>query len=89
MISIELQAEPWASAPLAEASLEEQALSMNPELFLENIEFAKQAGLNGYYFWGAEWWYWMKTTHGQSAIWDLAEQHFAEHRLTSTVPTQQ
>lgn len=87
VISIELQAEPWASAPLAEASLAEQALSMNPELFLENIEFAKQAGLDGYYFWGAEWWYWMKTTHGQPAIWDLAKQHFAADHTASTTPT--
>lgn len=80
VISIELQAEPWASAPLAEASLEEQTQSMNPELFLENIEFAKQTGLGGYYFWGVEWWYWMKTTHNQPAIWDLAREHFANDR---------
>ena len=86
VISIELQAEPWASAPLAEASLAEQAQSMNPELFLENIEFAKQVGLEGYYFWGAEWWFWMKTTHGQPAIWNLAKEHFATHRSSSTSP---
>jgi hypothetical protein len=32
VISIELQAEPWTSLPLAESSLAVQALSMNPEL---------------------------------------------------------
>ena len=78
VISIELQAEPWASDGLAEASLAEQALSMNPELFKENIEFAKQAGLGGYYFWGAEWWYWMKVRHNQPEIWDAATEHFTE-----------
>lgn len=72
VISIELQAEPWASTHLAAASLEEQALSMNPELFQENILFAKQAGLHAYYFWGAEWWYWMKTKHNQPEIWNEA-----------------
>lgn len=72
VISIELQAEPWASDGLAEAPLSEQALSMNPELFKENVEFAKQAGLGGYYFWGAEWWYWMKTKHNQPEIWNEA-----------------
>lgn len=72
VISIELQAEPWASAGLAEASLEEQALSMNPELFRENIAFAKQAGLSAYYLWGAEWWYFMKTKHNQPEIWNEA-----------------
>jgi hypothetical protein len=76
VISVELQAEPWASKGLAEASLEEQAKSMNPELFAENIAFAKQAGLGGYYFWGAEWWYWMKTKHNQPEIWNQAKELF-------------
>ncbi len=78
-ISIELQAEPWASKGLAEATLEEKAKSMNVELFEENIEFAKQAGLDGYYFWGAEWWYYMKTKHDQPEIWDAAKNHFVSH----------
>ncbi len=78
VISIELQAEPWASKGLAEASLSEQALSMNPELFRENIEFAKETGFGGYYFWGAEWWYWMKTKHNQGEIWDEAKKTMAE-----------
>ena len=78
VISIELQAEPWASKALMDASLAEQEKSMNPELFSENIEFAKEAGLGAYYFWGAEWWYWMKTKHDQPEIWDRAKQLFAE-----------
>lgn len=77
VISIELQAEPWTNMPLAESSLEVQALSMNPALFEENIEFARQAKLGTYYFWGAEWWYWMKTTHEDPAIWDSARELFA------------
>ena len=78
VISIELQAEPWTAKPLGESSLEVQAMSMNPELFKENVEFAKQAKLGSYYFWGAEWWYWMKTKHNQPEIWELAKQLFAE-----------
>lgn len=78
VISIELQAEPWASKPLMQASLAEQKKSMNPELFAENVEFARQAGLGGYYFWGAEWWYWMKTKQDEPEIWDAAKQLFAE-----------
>lgn len=83
VISIELQAEPWASKPLAEASLEEQMESMNPELFAENIEFAKQTGLQAYYFWGAEWWYWMKLKHDQPEIWDKAKQLFTNEPDTA------
>ena len=76
VISIELQAEPWTALPLRESKLEIQAMSMNPELFQENIEFARQAKLGAYYFWGAEWWYWMKTTHGQPEIWNIATNLF-------------
>jgi hypothetical protein len=78
VICIELQAEPWASKPLAEASLADQAKSMNPDMFLENIQFAKQSGLKGFYFWGVEWWYFMKTKHNQPEIWNEAKALFAE-----------
>lgn len=78
VINIELQAEPWASKPLREASLAEQAESMNPTLFRENIAFASQSGLGTYYFWGVEWWYWMKTNHRQPAIWNEAKQLFKD-----------
>ncbi len=78
VISIELQAEPWTAKPLNESSLDVQAKSMNPELFKENVAFAKEAGLGTYYFWGAEWWYWMKTKQNQPEIWNEAKTLFAK-----------
>ncbi len=72
VINVELQAEPWTSVHLKEASLEEQALSMNPELFKENVQFAKETGLGTFYFWGAEWWYWMMVEHDNPEIWNQA-----------------
>jgi hypothetical protein len=78
VISIELQAEPWTAKPLAESKLEIQAQSMNPELFKENVDFARQVGLDSYYFWGVEWWYWMKTKHNQPEIWNQAQILFTE-----------
>jgi hypothetical protein len=33
---------------------------MSLERFKYNIEYAKNTGLNTFYFWGAEWWYYMK-----------------------------
>ena len=78
VIGVELQAEPWASKSLPEASLAEQEKSMNLVLFKENIEFAKQAGLHTYYFWGAEWWYWMKIKHNRPEIWSEAKALFVE-----------
>lgn len=74
VICIELQAEPWT--PIMETPLPEQQKSMNPEMFNEDIAFAKQTGLNTFYFWGAEWWYWMKVKQNQPEIWNEAKQIF-------------
>jgi hypothetical protein len=76
VICIELQAEPWTKEPLMRSSLEDQLKSMNPEIFKENVQFAKNTGLNKFYFWGAEWWYWLKTEKNQPAIWDEAKKLF-------------
>lgn len=78
VICIELQAEPWTREPLAEAPLLEQENSMNPEMFNEDVEFAKQTGLKQFYFWGVEWWYWMKTTQNQPEIWNQAKIIFSQ-----------
>lgn len=72
VMSIELQSEPWATVPLRDASLAEQSQTMNPEFFRESINLAIQSGIKDYYFWGAEWWYWMKTKHNQPTIWNEA-----------------
>jgi len=72
VICIELQAEPWASTAYG-ASREEQEKSMNLDMFKENIAFAKQTGLDTFYFWGVEWWYWLKTVQNQPAVWNEAK----------------
>lgn len=76
IICIELQAEPWTSKPLMESSIEEQLESMNLDIFKENSQFAKQTGFDTFYFWGVEWWYWLKTTQNQPAIWNEAKKLF-------------
>lgn len=76
VICIELQAEPWASKPFLEAPLQEQAKSMNLDMFKENVKFAKQTGLDKFYFWGVEWWYWMKEKNNQPEIWSEAQKLF-------------
>jgi hypothetical protein len=49
---------------------------MNPEMFKEDVEFAKQTGLDKFYFWGVEWWYWMKEKQNQPEIWNEAKNLF-------------
>ena len=72
----ELQAEPWGKVLLYDSPLEEQRETMDLEQFKKNIEFAKKTGLKEFYLWGSEWWYWMKTTQSDSAIWQEAKKLF-------------
>jgi hypothetical protein len=76
VICIELQAEPWSSKPFSKVPVEEQLKTMNPEILKQNIDFAKQTGLDKFYFWGVEWWYWMKTKQGSPEIWQEAQKVF-------------
>ena len=73
VICIEFQAEPWASKPFNDVPLAEQNKTMNLKIFKDNIKYAKETGFNTFYFWGVEWWYWMKTTQNQPAIWNEAK----------------
>ena len=76
VICVELQAEPWAQKPFYDVSLEEQAKTMSLGQFKSNIEYAKKTGLDTFYLWGDEWWYWMKTVKNQPAIWNEAKTLF-------------
>jgi hypothetical protein len=74
VICVELQAEPWGPKLLYELPYKEQKLTMNLKQFRENIEFAKKTGLDKFYLWGAEWWYWLKEKHNQPEIWNEAKK---------------
>ena len=76
VIGIELQAEPWASKPFYDVPIEAQEKTMNLDLFKQNVEYAKKTGLDRFYFWGTEWWYWLKTEKNQPAIWNEARNLF-------------
>lgn len=76
VICIELQAEPWTQSVYVDASVEEQAKTMNLKQFQKNIEYAKKTGLDTFYLWGVEWWYWMKTTQNNPEIWNEARLLF-------------
>ncbi len=72
----ELQAEPWCANSIMNSSLAEQAETMNPQQFEYNVRFAEATGIDTFYFWGAEWWYWMKTVHNDPSIWNEAKKLF-------------
>lgn len=76
IIGTELQAEPWCKQSIINASIDEQMVTMSLTQFRENIEFAKCTGIDTFYLWGAEWWYWMKEKQNHPEYWEEARYLF-------------
>ena len=76
VICAELQAEPWGQVLLYDLPLEEQGKTMDLEQFRKNIEFAEETGLDEFYLWGVEWWYWLKIEKNQPEIWNETKKLF-------------
>jgi hypothetical protein len=74
VIVAELQAEPWGPKLLYDTSQAEQVKTMTPKRLKYNLEFAKKTGLDTFYLWGGEWWYWMKTKQNKPEIWNEARK---------------
>lgn len=72
-IVVELAAEPWMEHQLYETTIEEQFKLFNLEFFKNTIDYAKAANFDEYYFWGAEWWYFLKQ-NGHPEIWNEAKK---------------
>jgi len=75
---VELQAEPWGPKLLYDLPLDEQEKTMNLKQFRYMIDFAKRTGLDKFYLWGGEWWYWMKEKQNRPEIWEEAEHLFRD-----------
>jgi len=76
VIGTELQAEPWCKQSIMNASVDEQMVTMSLSQFRENIDFAKRTGIKTFYFWGAEWWYWMKENQNHPEYWEEVRHLF-------------
>jgi hypothetical protein len=75
MIVAELQAEPWPAhfKKVQDISPEEAAKSFTVRQLETNAEIARRTGFQQTYFWGVEWWYWLKTK-GDSSMWEAAKK---------------
>lgn len=71
----ELQAEPWTNQFIANVPVEKQIQDFPVEALQKNTEFAKKVGFEEIYFWGVEWWYWMKT-QGHPQYWEYGKGLF-------------
>ncbi len=70
---IELSGEPWLLQPLTETPIDIQLQRMGIDKFNEMISFSSNTGFRTFYFWGAEWWYWLKQ-NGHPELWDRAKE---------------
>jgi hypothetical protein len=73
IIGVELQAEPWLLSGVHNTDLETQKSLMNPKIFADHIEFAKETGFSDNYLWGVEWWYWMAKKNNDWGMWGVAK----------------
>lgn len=72
----ELQAEPWLDGSgLGFSSPEEQEKMMNAEKIKKQADFASRTGFGRAYFWGVEWWYWLKK-EGYGDEWQAGKEIF-------------
>jgi hypothetical protein len=72
----ELQAEPWIANDPVGTPLSEQFKTMNAKILVDNAEFANKTNFYRAYFWGVEWWYWLKTTKNDNSVWEAARKYF-------------
>ncbi|MDD2753572.1 MAG: beta-galactosidase [Candidatus Portnoybacteria bacterium] len=70
---IELQGEPWTHKQIYEIPVSEQLNLMPLPEFNATIDYARQTGFSEYYFWGAEWWYYLKQ-QGHPEYWDRVKE---------------
>jgi hypothetical protein len=75
VVCVELQAEPWTAHQKYDGG-EGDGKTMDIEQFKKNIAFAKSTGLDEFYLWGSEWWYWMKENHRRPEFWEEAKALF-------------
>ena len=73
---VELSTEPWLLQPIVETPIETQLDRMGIDKFNDMIDFSSKTGFNGFYLWGAEWWYWLKQ-QGYPEHWERAKEIFA------------
>lgn len=78
IIVIELQGEAWGPQMPNEMSPEEQAKSMDPKKFKNIAEYARSTGFSEGYFWGVEYWYWLKKVKEDDRMWEEAKKIFTE-----------
>lgn len=72
----EFQMEPWSEQSLAKTPLAQQLRTFSITQMNDNFRFAERMGIREIYFWGVEWWWFMKTQRHEAGFWDAARDFF-------------
>jgi hypothetical protein len=72
----ELQAEPWFPQGPKDLPLAEHYKTMDARQLVKNAEYANKTNFYRAYFWGVEWWYWLKTAQKDKSVWEAARPYF-------------
>ena len=75
VVCVELQAEPWAADGKFDGGANDKK-TMSLAQMNDNIAFAESTGIDEFYLWGSEWWYWMKENHRRPEFWEEAKSLF-------------
>lgn len=73
----EFQMEPWMQGDILKATLDQQFYMFDIAQMQKNATYAQQIDVPIIYFWGAEWWYWMKVHFNHPEFWNEAKTIFA------------
>ncbi|MBI1957176.1 MAG: hypothetical protein HYS44_01840 [Candidatus Niyogibacteria bacterium] len=79
-VVIELQAEPWQEKALFQTEPAEHYKTMDPEKFRALLSYIRGTGFDEFYFWGVEWWYWLKETQNKPEMWNIAKEAIQKTR---------
>jgi len=74
----EFQLEPWLSQAPAKVSPEEQFRELDLAHFKKYINYALHTRIPRVYFWGVEWWYWLKQ-NGYQEFFSYVQQNIFNH----------
>lgn len=69
---VEFQAEPWTITSLPQEPIAKQLEKMNLDRVNLLLSVAKKSGFKEIYFWGVEWWYWLKIK-GVPDFWEFGK----------------
>lgn len=75
IVIAELQSEPWLQGSFKDTPTDTQLKAFTLEDFKKNLIHAQNTGFDEIYFWGVEWWYFMKEK-GHPEYWDFAKNIF-------------